>query len=133
MKRQADFNTPNINDPNQTIVLIVDRQEDPITPLLNQVRRKFSINQPLLKFFFFQWTYQAMVHELIGIKNNRVSLRDVPGISKELEEVVMNAEYDEFYGNVSRRTSSNQIQIISIPFSRISSIILVKSLRTSKN
>ena len=41
-----------------------------------------------------------MVHELIGIKNNRVSLNQVPGITKELEEVVMNAEYDEFYANV---------------------------------
>jgi vacuolar protein sorting-associated protein 45 len=41
-----------------------------------------------------------MVHELIGIKNNRVSLQEVPGISKELEEVVMNAEYDEFYSKV---------------------------------
>jgi len=41
-----------------------------------------------------------MVHELIGIKNNRVSLTQVPGITKELEEVVMSAEYDEFYANV---------------------------------
>jgi hypothetical protein len=41
-----------------------------------------------------------MVHELIGIKNNRVSLKEVPGVTKELEEVVMNAEYDEFYANV---------------------------------
>lgn len=41
-----------------------------------------------------------MVHEVLGIKNNRVSLHDVPGITKELEEVVMNAEYDEFYSNV---------------------------------
>ncbi|CAF0811095.1 unnamed protein product [Adineta ricciae] len=81
LKRQVDFTTPNPNDINQTIVLIVDRREDAITPLLNQ------------------WTYQAMVHELIGIKNNRVNLSQVPGITKELEEVVMNAEYDEFYGN----------------------------------
>ena len=41
-----------------------------------------------------------MVHELIGIKNNRVNLSQVPGITKELEEVVMTAEYDEFYANV---------------------------------
>ena len=41
-----------------------------------------------------------MVHELIGIKNNRVNLSQVPGITKELEEVVMNAEYDEFYTDV---------------------------------
>jgi len=44
-----------------------------------------------------------MIHELIGIKNNRVSLNQVPGITKELEEVVLNAEYDEFYSNVINR------------------------------
>ncbi|CAF0962643.1 unnamed protein product [Adineta steineri] len=81
LKRQADFTASNTNDFNQTIVLIIDRREDAITPLLNQ------------------WIYQAMVHELIGIKNNRVNLNQVPGITKELEEVVMNAEYDEFYSN----------------------------------
>ncbi len=41
-----------------------------------------------------------MIHELIGIKHNRVSLAEVPGISDELKEVTMNAEYDEFYANV---------------------------------
>jgi hypothetical protein len=41
-----------------------------------------------------------MVHELIGIKNNRVNLTQVPGISEDLKEVVMDAEYDEFYANV---------------------------------
>ena len=41
-----------------------------------------------------------MVNELIGIKNNIVSLKNVPGISKELEEIILSAEYDEFYENV---------------------------------
>ena len=27
----------------------------------------------------FQWTYQAMIHELIGIKNNTVDLSGRPG------------------------------------------------------
>jgi vacuolar protein sorting-associated protein 45 len=39
------------------ILLILDRRSDPITPLLTQ------------------WTYQAMVHELIGINNGIVDLR----------------------------------------------------------
>lgn len=65
------------------VLLILDRREDAITPLLNQ------------------WTYQAMVHEIFGIKSNIVSLKDVPGISKELEEVILSAEYDDFYDNVS--------------------------------
>lgn len=38
------------------VILLVDRKEDPVTPLLTQ------------------WTYQAMVHELIGIDANRVNL-----------------------------------------------------------
>lgn len=37
-------------------VLLIDRKEDPVTPLL------------------MQWTYQAMVHELLGIHANRVNL-----------------------------------------------------------
>ena len=42
-----------------------------------------------------------MVHELLGISNNRVSLGNVPGITKELQEVVLSAEHDEFYSGVS--------------------------------
>ncbi|XP_044766692.1 vacuolar protein sorting-associated protein 45 [Coccinella septempunctata] len=63
----------------QSLLLILDRRDDPITPLLNQ------------------WTYQAMVHELLTIYNNRVNLSKVPGISKELTEVVLSAEQDAFY------------------------------------
>ena len=44
-----------------------------------------------------------MVHELLGIRNNLVNLKNVPGIAKELEEVILAAEYDEFYENVSFR------------------------------
>uniref|UniRef100_A0A1B6FE66 Vacuolar protein sorting-associated protein 45 n=3 Tax=Proconiini TaxID=565685 RepID=A0A1B6FE66_9HEMI len=63
------------------LLLILDRRDDPITPLLSQ------------------WTYQAMVHELLTISNNRVNLSHVPGISKELKEVVLSAEHDDFYAN----------------------------------
>lgn len=37
------------------LLLILDRRSDPITPLLNQ------------------WTYQAMLHELLGIRNGTVA------------------------------------------------------------
>lgn len=40
-------------------LLIIDRKEDPITPILTQ------------------WTYQAMLHELLGIEKNMVSLTKV--------------------------------------------------------
>lgn len=49
------------------LLLILDRRNDPVTPLLTQ------------------WTYQAMVHELIGINNGRVSLRSAPDISDDLK------------------------------------------------
>lgn len=48
------------------MLLILDRREDPLTPLLTQ------------------WTYQAMVHELLGIHNGRVDLKDVPDVRPEL-------------------------------------------------
>jgi len=42
-----------------------------------------------------------MVHELLGITNNRINLTGVPGVSKDMQEVVLSAEHDEFYANVS--------------------------------
>lgn len=47
------------------ILLILDRRNDPVTPLLTQ------------------WTYQAMVHELIGIHHGRVDMSSVPEIKHE--------------------------------------------------
>ncbi|KAF2755876.1 Sec1-like protein [Pseudovirgaria hyperparasitica] len=61
------------------ILLIVDRRDDPVTPLLTQ------------------WTYQAMVHELMGIHNGRVSLADVPDIRPELNEIVLAQDQDPFF------------------------------------
>ncbi|KAF1995116.1 Sec1-like protein [Amniculicola lignicola CBS 123094] len=61
------------------ILLIVDRRDDPVTPLLTQ------------------WTYQAMVHELLGINNGRVDLRDVPDIRQELKEIVLSQDQDPFF------------------------------------
>lgn len=65
------------------LLLILDRKDDPVTPLLNQ------------------WTYQAMVHEMLTINNNRVDLTDVEGAPKDMKEVVLSTEQDEFYSNVS--------------------------------
>jgi vacuolar protein sorting-associated protein 45 len=60
-------------------VLVLDRRDDPVTPLLSQ------------------WTYQAMVHELLGLNNHRVILRGAPNVSKDLEEVVLSSTQDEFF------------------------------------
>ncbi|KAF2490437.1 vacuolar protein sorting-associated protein 45 [Lophium mytilinum] len=61
------------------ILLIVDRRDDPVTPLLTQ------------------WTYQAMVHELLGIHNGRVDLKDVPEVRPELQEIVLSQDQDPFF------------------------------------
>jgi vacuolar protein sorting-associated protein 45 len=62
-----------------TLLLVLDRRDDPVTPLLSQ------------------WTYQAMVHELLGLNNHRVILKGAPNIAKDLEEVVLSSTQDEFF------------------------------------
>lgn len=52
-----------------------------------------------------------MVHELLGLNNNRIDLSRVPGISKDLREVVLSAENDEFYANVSLKTTTDLVLI----------------------
>jgi vacuolar protein sorting-associated protein 45 len=62
-----------------TILLVLDRRDDPVTPLLSQ------------------WTYQAMVHELLGLNNHRVILKGAPNIAEDLEEVVLSSSQDSFF------------------------------------
>ncbi|KAJ2919193.1 hypothetical protein MD484_g1236, partial [Candolleomyces efflorescens] len=61
------------------LLLILDRRNDPVTPLLSQ------------------WTYQAMVHELLNIQNGRVDLSKVPDISKELTDITLTTSTDPFF------------------------------------
>jgi vacuolar protein sorting-associated protein 45 len=65
------------------LLLVLDRRDDPVTPLLSQ------------------WTYQAMVHELLGLNNHRVILRGAPGVSsatqEDLQEVVLSSSADAFF------------------------------------
>jgi vacuolar protein sorting-associated protein 45 len=63
------------------VLLILDRRNDPVTPLLSQ------------------WTYQAMVHDMIGINNGRVSLQDAEGVRPELREIVLSADQDPFFSS----------------------------------
>ncbi|CAJ1969950.1 unnamed protein product [Cylindrotheca closterium] len=62
-----------------TMLLVLDRRDDPVTPLLSQ------------------WTYQAMVHELLGLNNHRVILKGAPNITEDLEEVVLSSGQDKFF------------------------------------
>ncbi|KAL7006279.1 vacuolar protein sorting-associated protein 45 [Cystobasidiomycetes sp. EMM_F5] len=63
----------------QPVLLILDRRNDPVTPLLTQ------------------WTYQAMVHDLMGITNGRVDLSKAPDIREDVREVVISPEQDSFF------------------------------------
>ncbi|GAM24344.1 hypothetical protein SAMD00019534_075190 [Acytostelium subglobosum LB1] len=63
----------------EPILLILDRKDDPVTPLLHQ------------------WTYQSMIHELLGIRNNRVNLNQ-PGVKEDpAKEVVLSIDHDTFF------------------------------------
>lgn len=86
------------------LLLILDRRNDPVTPLLTQ------------------WTYQAMVHELLGITNGRVSLEDVPEVRDELKvRSLLHQSPKEFTlthvrnSYVDRRLSCRQSKIPFLP------------------
>lgn len=79
------------------LLLVLDRRDDPVSPLL------------------FQWTYQAMVHEVLGLVKNRVDMSAASSSSSssttssssegagdkkkkdELREVVLSCEQDTFF------------------------------------
>jgi len=63
------------------ILLLYDRKEDPISPLINQ------------------WTYQAQLHEILGIKNNVIELKKSNDIKDKPEKYVISdvESIDKFY------------------------------------
>jgi len=87
MKMDQDLFDYRRTDP-LPLLLILDRKDDPVSPLL------------------FQWTYQAMVHEVFGLVKNRVDLSAAPsgesaGAPKkrkdDLKEAVLSCEQDQFF------------------------------------
>ncbi|VVC43830.1 Hypothetical protein CINCED_3A017831 [Cinara cedri] len=63
----------------QPQLLILDRREDPVSPLL------------------MPWSYQAMVHELLTINNNQVDLSHIEDIKPDLQKLLLCAEQDDLY------------------------------------
>lgn len=61
------------------IVLILDRKDDPVTPLLTQ------------------WTYQAMIHELIGLNDGTARLKSAKLTDEESRNIVLDPSQDDFY------------------------------------
>ena len=94
------------------MLLILDRKEDPVTPLLTQ------------------WTYQAQLHELIGIEHNVVNLGKVN--KQFLKEKVENQKFvvgyqDAFYienrfSNFGDLASNVKVAIDSITKKQHSSV-----------
>ena len=75
------------------ILLLVDRRDDPVTPLLSQ------------------WTYQAMVHELLGIENGRVNLGDVPDVRPEFKVCFRRCSASPNYHTYGRLRKSSSLKI----------------------
>lgn len=63
----------------RSLVLVLDRLNDPVTPLISH------------------WTYQAMVDELLGLRNNRVDLHDAVDVPESHKEIVLSADQDSFF------------------------------------
>eukprot|EP00039_Didymoeca_costata_P005381 m.81163 g.81163 ORF g.81163 m.81163 type:complete len:552 (+) comp12795_c0_seq3:281-1936(+) len=64
--------------PDRTLVLVLDRRDDPVTPLLAP------------------WTYQAMIHECIEIKNGTVRF-NAEGSEQQLQLI---SGQDDFYRSI---------------------------------
>ena len=60
-------------------LIILDRRFDAITPLL------------------LQWTYRAMLHEILTIQQGQIDLSSNPSIDPELQKVNLDPLHDEFY------------------------------------
>lgn len=76
--------------PRDTLLLIIDRNDDPVTPLLTP------------------WTYQAMLHELVGLDRNKLHIQEggAPSSStgdssgaKEPEGYVFSQKDDAFFSD----------------------------------
>ncbi|KAJ1511926.1 hypothetical protein HMI54_013174 [Coelomomyces lativittatus] len=70
---------PTLFEKNSPInVLILDRQQDVVTPLLTP------------------WTYQAMLHELLSIEKGLIDLSHVPDVKPDMKQVALSQD-DPFY------------------------------------
>jgi vacuolar protein sorting-associated protein 45 len=81
-QRLTDHKRSNMLDfegQNRSLVLITDRKEDPMTPLM------------------FGWTYMDMLHEVLGMNDNRISTKKTPASGDKKSEYNLNVNEDEFY------------------------------------
>ncbi|KAF5831862.1 SM/Sec1-family protein [Dunaliella salina] len=74
-QHQQTFDFGNRSSP---ALIILDRKDDPVTPLLNQ------------------WTYEAMIHELLGIHDKTTKLQS-SSVPEDMREMVLDAGTDDFF------------------------------------
>mmetsp|Transcript_19696 Transcript_19696/g.54990 ORF Transcript_19696/g.54990 Transcript_19696/m.54990 type:complete len:585 (-) Transcript_19696:538-2292(-) len=74
-QHQQTFDFGNRSSP---ALIILDRKDDPVTPLLNQ------------------WTYEAMIHELLGIHDKTTTLQS-SSVPEDMREMVLDAGTDDFF------------------------------------
>ena len=46
-----------------------------------------------------QWTYKAMLHEVLTMKNNCIDLTSVKGVPSDLQRLMLTPESDDFFAN----------------------------------
>lgn len=70
-------------------MIIFDRREDPITPLI------------------YNWSYQAMVHEFLGIDNNSIKTNDGKSeiFARQTEDNFIDENWDKNYGEFTLNLS----------------------------
>ena len=69
--KKLSMTFPSEFEKQRTKLLIIERKEDPFTPLM------------------FHWNYQSMLHEIIGIDANKIKLKG--------KEYNLNLQHDDFY------------------------------------
>lgn len=69
--KKLNMTFPSEFEKQRTTLLIIERKEDPFTPLM------------------FHWSYQSMLHEIIGIDSNKIKLKG--------KEYNLNLQHDDFY------------------------------------
>ena len=76
---QNNNNSNRKSSANTVGLYIFDRRCDAITPLLQQ------------------WTYRAMLHELLTINRGQIDLSGVSGIEPDMQKIVLDPDIDTFY------------------------------------
>lgn len=96
------WSEPNI----KPLLLICDRRQDPITPLLTQ------------------WTYQSMVHDMLHINNSRINIENNDKFSVKRtghqKEIIMNVFNDAFFEENRMKTFAAAATAIQVLTKRMS-------------